>query len=98
MSEKNIYVRYIEGKHDNNLFIHNAVAVAAALRVSPNCFCCRCCCSSCGVPDGKTCCCGQLNLTPVLPYFSFKHDCFLCTPCQYCRIYGLDLPIVIHSR
>ena len=34
MSEKNIYVRYIEGKHDNNLFIHNAVAVAAALRVT----------------------------------------------------------------
>ena len=56
-----------------------------------------CCCIEC-VPDGKSCRCGPLNLIPVFSLSSFKHDLFLCTPWQYCRIFDLDLPIIIRPR
>ena len=35
---------------------------------------------------------------PAFSFSSFKMTHFLCTPWQYCRIFGLDLPIIIHPR
>ena len=41
------------------------------------------------VPDGKICCCGLLNLIPVLSFHSNTIDC-LDAPWSYCCTYGLD--------
>ena len=32
------------------------------------------------VPDGKSCCCGSLNLIPIFLISSFKHDLFSVCP------------------
>ena len=50
------------------------------------------------VPDGKTCCCGSLNLIPVFCSSSFKHDLFFMYPLAVLSHYDLDSPIIIHPR
>jgi len=43
---------------------------------------------------------GSSNLIPFSAFFLFQHDLLFnrCTSWQYCRIYGLDLPILHPGR
>ena len=49
------------------------------------------------VPDDAICCCGYLHLIPVLLSLSSITIIFKCVPWQCCRIYSLDLPIILYS-
>ena len=50
------------------------------------------------VPDDAICCCRFFSPDPSVSLSLFKHDFCECTPWQCCRMYSLDLPVILYSK
>ena len=50
------------------------------------------------VPDNAICCCIFFSPDSSVYFSLFKHDLLCgCTPWQCCRMYSLDLPVILYS-
>ena len=67
------------------LHIHNCAGAAAAVVVRHR------------VQDDAFFCCVFFAADSIVSFSLFKHDVYECTPWQRCRMYSLDLPVIIYS-